>query len=270
VLVQQTLQAAADPMYPFSHALDLSRVADLALVRSIVGHLAAGILKVTLSVDVPDGRASDTSKKGYQVKQCQACISQNPASGSRPVPPCKVTNTGEEMRDPELWGKYDPDIIELDQLQIPQPELGPLERRVDLTYEDALFSEDIDPVDTEYWFTEPPGMCSFHAYISHLACKFAPVHLLIDSALCASGGWNQEKKKLRKATVIPNADASAEHFGEGRVSHLCTFSDNSMLQPRSSRQSRCTVCRVPELSDSADHLMVLCSWQVLTCRKGKS
>ena len=68
VLVQQTLQAAADPMYPFSHALDLSRVADLALVRSIVGHLAAGILKVTLSVDVPDGRASDTSKKGNSAR----------------------------------------------------------------------------------------------------------------------------------------------------------------------------------------------------------
>ncbi len=96
------------------------------------------------------------------------------AAGSRPVPPCKVTNTGEEMRDPELWGKFDPDIIELDQLQIPQPELGPLERRVDSTYEDALFSDDIEPADTEYWFTEPPGMCSFHAQDSHLACKVVP------------------------------------------------------------------------------------------------
>ena len=68
MLVQQTLQAAADPMYPFSHALDLSRVADLALVRNIVGHLAAGTLKVTLSVVVRNGRASHTSKIGYQLK----------------------------------------------------------------------------------------------------------------------------------------------------------------------------------------------------------
>ncbi len=58
MLVQQTLQAAADPMYPFSHALDLSRVADLALVRNIVGHLASGTLKVTASVVVRNGRSS--------------------------------------------------------------------------------------------------------------------------------------------------------------------------------------------------------------------
>ena len=77
-------------------------------------------------------------------------------AGSCPVPPCRVTNTGEEMKDPEVWG-FDPDIIELDQKQIPQPELGPLERRVELTYEEALFSEDIDLDDTAYWFTEPPG-----------------------------------------------------------------------------------------------------------------
>ena len=49
--------------------------------------------------------------------------------------------------------------------------------------------------------------------------------------VCETGGWNQEKKKLRKATVVPNEDASARHFGEGRVSHLYTFCANSMLQP---------------------------------------
>ncbi len=31
-------------------------------------------------------------------------------------------------------------------------------------------------------------------------------------------GWNQEEKKLKKAKVIPNEDATSEHFGEGRVS----------------------------------------------------
>ena len=60
------------------------------------------------------------------------------------------------MRDPKLWD-FDPDIIEIDQKQIPNPELGPLERRIDLTYEDALFTEDISVEDTMYWFTEPAG-----------------------------------------------------------------------------------------------------------------
>lgn len=72
------------------------------------------------------------------------------------MPPCKVTNTGEEMRDPDVWGA---DMIQVDQMQIPNPELGPLERRVELTYEEALFKEEIDLNDTAYWFTEPPGTC---------------------------------------------------------------------------------------------------------------
>ena len=32
-----------------------------------------------------------------------------------------------------------------------------------------------------------------------------------------TGGWNQEKKKLRKATVVPNEYANAQNLGEGRV-----------------------------------------------------
>lgn len=41
--------------------------------------------------------------------------------------------------------------------QVPNPELGPLEQRVSSTYEEALFTEDISPADTQYWFTEPQG-----------------------------------------------------------------------------------------------------------------
>lgn len=76
------------------------------------------------------------------------------------------------MRDPETWANFDPDIIEVDQHQIPEPELGPLERRVESTFEEALFSDDISLADTEYWFTEPPGMCSlmhtFHLLLASL------------------------------------------------------------------------------------------------------
>ena len=77
-------------------------------------------------------------------------------SGRGPAP-CRVTNVGEEMRVKEIWDRIEADYIEESQYQIPNPELGPLERRVGLTYEDALFSEDINVKDTEYWFTEPEG-----------------------------------------------------------------------------------------------------------------
>lgn len=43
------------------------------------------------------------------------------------------------------------------------------------------------------------------------------VRILLRVRPIEPGGWKQEKKMLRKATVIPNEDASAEHFGEGRV-----------------------------------------------------
>ncbi len=77
-------------------------------------------------------------------------------SGRGPAP-CRVTNVGEEMRVKEIWDRIEADYIEESQYQIPNPELGPLERRVGLTYEDALFSEDISVKDTEYWFSEPEG-----------------------------------------------------------------------------------------------------------------
>ncbi|KAL3149400.1 hypothetical protein ABBQ32_002196 [Trebouxia sp. C0010 RCD-2024] len=108
-----------------------------------------------------------------------------PSTGARPVAPCRVTNTGEEMIEPGIFG--DPNYMEFDQMQIPHPELGPLERRVEKTYEEALFEDDISIEDAEYWFTEPPG------------------------------GWNQEKKRLRKATVVPNDYPDAKNFGEGRI-----------------------------------------------------
>lgn len=47
--------------------------------------------------------------------------------------------------------------MEVDQLQVPHPELGPLERRVEKTFEEALFEDEISVEDAQYWFTEPPG-----------------------------------------------------------------------------------------------------------------
>lgn len=39
---------------------------------------------------------------------------------------------------------------------IPRPELGPLERRVSMTFEEGLESEEVDQEAEEYWFNEPP------------------------------------------------------------------------------------------------------------------
>lgn len=79
------------------------------------------------------------------------------------------------MKDPELWG-FDPDIIEIDQKQIPEPHLGPLERRVELTYEEALFAEDISIEDTQYWFTEPAGIHSSSKQYGLLLHEIACMH----------------------------------------------------------------------------------------------
>jgi len=42
-------------------------------------------------------------------------------------------------------------------MQVPSPELGPLERRVEKTFLEGLFSEEISVEDTNYWFEEPDG-----------------------------------------------------------------------------------------------------------------
>lgn len=66
------------------------------------------------------------------------------------------------MQDPNLYD-FDPEIIEKSQYQIPHPELGPLERQIELTYEEALFEEEgFDQEHTNYWFTEPQGVCRPH------------------------------------------------------------------------------------------------------------
>lgn len=41
--------------------------------------------------------------------------------------------------------------------KVPDPEKGPLERRVSVQFLDALFSDEINEEDAAYWFTCPPG-----------------------------------------------------------------------------------------------------------------
>ena len=69
----------------------------------------------------------------------------------------RVTNEGQEMSDPENE-KFEKEYMNLGpQWQIPNPEAGPLEQRVQTTFVDGLLSGDIVEEDSEYWCTEPPG-----------------------------------------------------------------------------------------------------------------
>lgn len=38
-----------------------------------------------------------------------------------------------------------------------KPELGPLSRRVETTFLEGIYSENVNLAETDYWFTEPEG-----------------------------------------------------------------------------------------------------------------
>ncbi|GAB4817119.1 hypothetical protein N2152v2_004165 [Parachlorella kessleri] len=103
-----------------------------------------------------------------------------------------VTNEGKEMQTqlPERAGMEDEEYIVVDPENIfwNRPELGNLNRRVGLTYEDGLFEGEVDPVAEEYWFNEPPG------------------------------GWQTAPRKLRKTKEEPVLEFdSVSHPGDGRT-----------------------------------------------------
>jgi hypothetical protein len=65
------------------------------------------------------------------------------------------------MVDPREPYAYDTSMINIGpQYQVPNPELGPLERRVDTTFLEGIFSDKVSVEDTNYWFAEPDGPSS--------------------------------------------------------------------------------------------------------------
>jgi len=77
------------------------------------------------------------------------------------VPPCRVTNTSDEIyRAKGLPTTYDEkaQTVELSMLEVHNPELGRLENRVGKFYLQELFEDSgIDLEETAYWFHTPPG-----------------------------------------------------------------------------------------------------------------
>jgi hypothetical protein len=84
---------------------------------------------------------------------------------------------------------------------VPNPELGPLERRVSTTFEEGLIQEEIDTEAMKFWFTEPEQ------------------------------GWNRTKKRLKKAQIIPSDDI--DEFRHADISNrrpLTDFQPGDVLQ----------------------------------------
>lgn len=68
-----------------------------------------------------------------------------------------MTNERREIFDPEAPPEDDDFLLVDPENPLPSGELGALEREVGLPYEEALFSDEVDPSAEEYWFSEPPG-----------------------------------------------------------------------------------------------------------------
>jgi hypothetical protein len=98
-----------------------------------------------------------------------------------------ITNTQAELIAAGLHDAADDEYLEINRIQVPNPELGPLEQRVEATYEEAMFTEEISPADTQYWFTAPEE------------------------------GWNSEPERVPKAPLLENAMPTALNPGEGRT-----------------------------------------------------
>lgn len=99
----------------------------------------------------------------------------------------RITNEQWELKDMGLTTEEEDEYMELSQLQIPDPHLGPLEKRVSAQFEEAIFTEEISQEDADYWFTEPEG------------------------------GWKMEPERVRKAPEVETSFVTAEHLGDGRL-----------------------------------------------------
>jgi hypothetical protein len=94
-----------------------------------------------------------TSSRKAQGRSLQGMISRV-TNGSREV----QQGTADAVYQAALDAEEEEGYIWVDaENPIPRPELGPLERRVSMTFEEGLESEEVDPEAEEYWFNEPPG-----------------------------------------------------------------------------------------------------------------
>ena len=110
----------------------------------------------------------------------------------------RVTNEGQEMSDPEKE-KFEKEYMNLGpQWQVPNPEAGPLEQRVQTTFVDGLLSGKIVEKDSEYWFTEPPGGF-LRPKLASPRCNLFIVPLLIAWGCCEQVAGTRKTRSSGKA-----------------------------------------------------------------------
>lgn len=113
---------------------------------------------------------------------------QNQQQWSQRLVPVRVTNEGKEVLVKKIVEQRGLESEEYMMVEpknpVPNPELGPLERQVSVTFEEGLAQEEVDREAMEYWFTEP------------------------------AQGWATEKVKLKKAPTL-GVDENFDDFRHG-------------------------------------------------------
>lgn len=110
----------------------------------------------------------------------------------------RVTNEGQEMSDPEIE-KFEKEYMNLGpQWQIPNPEKGPLEQRVQTTFVEGLLSGKSNDEDSEYWFTEPPGGL-LRPKLASPRCNLVIVPLLTTWDCCEQVAGTRKTRSSGKA-----------------------------------------------------------------------
>ncbi|GIL53544.1 hypothetical protein Vafri_9130 [Volvox africanus] len=79
------------------------------------------------------------------------------------VQPCRITSTSKELyqsqqaKEMEMDDNGEDAYMDLPDYQVFDPDKGPLEKRVQRSFLDAVTDEKVDLRDTEYWFSNPEG-----------------------------------------------------------------------------------------------------------------
>lgn len=141
------------------------------------------------------------------------------AAGRRHLPPCRVTNTSDEIykaMDMKQQKDDEDEVITVYDTQVLYPELGSLENRVSKFYLDELFANTgPDLEETAYWFHTPDGgrPCACMHVNARISMTLACMH--------NAEGWKREPTLLTSAKEAPVTFADPSHEtweAEGRVS----------------------------------------------------
>ncbi|GLC34278.1 hypothetical protein PLESTB_001602600 [Pleodorina starrii] len=111
------------------------------------------------------GRPAPSALVAHSTVSCRR-NSAFPGSSSRRaniLEPCRITSTSKELFQSEQAKEMNMDdngedaYMDLPDYQVFDPDKGPLEKRVQRSFLDAVTDDKVDLRDTEYWFSNPEG-----------------------------------------------------------------------------------------------------------------